>query len=43
MIMAGQQLTPDQKPERYDQGPLAEFRKQGIRGNLWEMFGALKK
>lgn len=43
MIMAGQQLTPDQKPERYDQGPLAEFRKQGIKGNLWEMFGALKK
>ncbi|MBN1572542.1 MAG: radical SAM protein [Deltaproteobacteria bacterium] len=42
MIMAGQQLTPDQKPERYDQGPLAEFRKQGIKGNLWEMFGAMK-
>ncbi len=43
MIMAGQQLTPDQKPERYDQGPLADFRKQGIKGNLWEMFGAVKK
>lgn len=43
MIMAGQQLTPDQKPERYDQGPIARFRKKGIKGNLWEMFGAFQK
>ena len=42
MIMAGRQLSPEEKPERYDSGPLAEFRKRGIKGNLWEMFGVMK-
>jgi len=42
MIMAGRQLTPEEKPERYDSGPLAEFRKRGVKGNLWEMFGVMK-
>jgi len=42
MIMAGRQLGPEDKPERYDSGPLAEFRKRGIKGNLWEMFGIMK-
>jgi len=42
MIMAGRQLGPEDKPERYDRGPLAEFRKRGVKGNLWEMFGVMK-
>jgi hypothetical protein len=42
MIMAGRQLGPEDKPERYDSGPLAELRKRGVKGNLWEMFGVMK-
>ncbi|MBN1880583.1 MAG: radical SAM protein [Deltaproteobacteria bacterium] len=42
MIMGGRQLMPEEKPERYDSGPLAEFRKRGVKGNLWEMFDIMK-